>query len=274
MNLGMSKNRVREQQAAYAAVGARQDHALVREAQLDPESRAIGDLDGRVVAVLSGGEVVHEARRRQLEVGLGPVNLARGDRDVLNQRSGRVLERHVCLARDLALPPGTRVYNREVKAAGLVLRKEITLEVEVTTPRFSPPKNAPPPGQTAEYILSMYIGGEFVMTSRKEERPVSLKLGLEPGHLPYGFKPDYVLHRNDPNPMNSFSIIQAIGMIYSLLKDLLKKRSKKDVEPPKIQTVSDLTLTFKQKDEYGRDQESKVSIRLRIKNLPYVLSVP
>ena len=31
MNLGMSKNTVREQQAAYAAAGAKQDHALVRE---------------------------------------------------------------------------------------------------------------------------------------------------------------------------------------------------------------------------------------------------
>lgn len=177
-------------------------------------------------------------------------------------------------ANDLFLRPGTRVYSLEVKAAGLILRKEITLEVDVSTPRFSPPKTAPPPGQTAEYILSMYIGGELVMSSRKEERPVSLKLGLQPGNLPYGFKPDYVLHRDDPNPMNSFSIIQAIGMIYSLLKDLLKKRSKKDVEPPKIQTVSELTLTFKQKDEYNRDRESKVSIRLRTKNLPYVLSVP
>jgi len=31
MNLGISKNTVREQQAAYAAAGAKQDHALVRE---------------------------------------------------------------------------------------------------------------------------------------------------------------------------------------------------------------------------------------------------
>ena len=177
-------------------------------------------------------------------------------------------------ANDLFLEPGTRVYSLEVKAAGLILRKEITLEVDVSTPRFSPPKTAPPPGRTAEYFLSIYIGGELVMSSRKEERPVSLKLGLQPGNLPYGFKPDYVLHRDEPNPMNSFSIVQAIGMIYSLLKDLLKKKNKKDVEPPKIQTVRDLTLTFKQKDEYNRNQESKVSIRLRTKNLPYVLSVP
>lgn len=177
-------------------------------------------------------------------------------------------------ANELFLRPGKRVYNLEVKAAGLILRKEITLEVEASAPRFSPSPSAPPPGRTAEYTLSLYIGGELVMSGRKEERPASLQMGLEPGNLPYGFKPDYVLHRNEPNPMNSVSIIQAIGMIYSLLKDLLKKKNKPDAEPPKIQTVRDLTLTFKQKDEYNRDQESKVTVRLGTRNLPYVLSVP
>jgi len=177
-------------------------------------------------------------------------------------------------ANELFLRPGTRVYKLEVNAAGLILSKEITLEVEAAAPRFSPPRPAASPGQTAEYTLSMYIGSELVVTSRKVERPVSLQLGLQPGNLPYGFKPDYVLHRDEPNPMNSVSIIQAIGMIYSLLKDLFKKKNKKDAEPPKIQTVHDLTLMFKQKDEYNRDQESKVTIRLLTKNLPYVLSVP
>jgi len=177
-------------------------------------------------------------------------------------------------ANELFLNPGTRVYNLEVMAGGLILRKEITLEVESAAPKFAPPKPAGTPGRAAEYALSMYIGDELVITSRKVERPVSLQLGLQPGTLPYGFKPDYVLHRDEPNPMNSVSIIQAIGFIYQLLKDLLKKKNKKDAEPPKIETVHDLTLTFKQKDEYSRDQESKVTVRLRTKNLPYVLSVP
>lgn len=54
----------------------------------------------------------------------------------------------------------------------------------------------------------------------------------------------------------------------------MKKKDNKDAQPPKIQTVQDLSLVFKPKDSAGRDREIKVSIKLRTKNLPYVLSLP
>jgi hypothetical protein len=176
-------------------------------------------------------------------------------------------------ANELLLTSGTRVYELEIKSGGLVLRKEITLDVQVTAPP-QPPQPAPQPGQVLEYTLSMYIGGELVMTSRKVEYPIPWGIDVKPNTLPVGFKPDWVLHRNEPNVMNSFSIVQALSMIYSLLKDLLKKKAKPDAEPPKIQTVQDLSLTFKQKDAAGQDRETKVSLKLRTKNLSYVLAVP
>ena len=185
-------------------------------------------------------------------------------------------------ANELFLNPGPRLYTLEIKSGRLQLKKEIALEVQVVVPARTPQTAPPVPGAGANapggppitYSLSLYIGGELVMESRKVETPPSLAMGIKPGNMPFGFRPDWVLRRDQPNPMNSFSIIQALGMLYSLLKDLFKKRGKKDVEPPKIETVHDLSLTYSQKDIYGRIQELKISLRLQAKTLPYVLNPP
>lgn len=182
---------------------------------------------------------------------------------------------------ELVLNPGTRTYLLDLKSGGLELKKEITLDIRVTAPpRAQQPAQPPPPAMTAgggqpiSYSLSLYIGGELILESRKTETPPNLALGIKPNNNPYGYRPDWVLKRDQPNPMNSFSIIQAIGMVYSLLKDLFKKRGKKDVEPPKVETVHDLSMTYKQKDVYGRTQETKIVMKIQDKSLPYVLRGP
>jgi hypothetical protein len=182
---------------------------------------------------------------------------------------------------DLVLNPGTRVYLLEIRSGRLELKKEITLDIRVTAPPRALQTAAPPVPATATggsgpiaYSLSMYIGGELVMESRKTERPPNLALGIKPSNIPYGYRPDWVLKRDQPNPMNSFSIFQALGMIYSLLKDLFKKRGKKDVEPPKIETVHDLSMTYRQKDVYGRIQETKIVLKIQTKNLPVAVNGP
>jgi hypothetical protein len=176
-------------------------------------------------------------------------------------------------ANELFLDSSRRVYTLDIKSGGLTLKKEITLDIRVTS-TMRPPQPAPKPGQVREYTLSLYIGGELVMTSKKTENQASLVMDIKPANLPYGFRPDWVLHRNEPNVMNSASIIQALALVYSLLKDLFKKRGTKDVEPPKIETVQSLDLTFHQKDGMGQDRETRVTIELLTKNLPYVLTVP
>lgn len=183
---------------------------------------------------------------------------------------------------ELVLNPGTRVYLLEVKSGRLELKKEITLDIRVTAPpRTEQPVQSAPlsamsagGGRPITYSLSLYIGGELVLESRKTETPPNLAMGIKPSNNPYGYRPDWVLRRDQPNPMNSFSIFQALGMVYSLLKDLFKKRGKKDVEPPKIETVHDLSMTYRQKDIYGRTQETKIVMKIEAKSLPYVLNGP
>jgi len=184
-------------------------------------------------------------------------------------------------ANELFVNPGSRVYLLELKSGGLELKKEITLDIRVTAPpRAEQTAQPPAPVMTAggtapiSYSLSLYIGGELILESRKTESPPNLALGIKPSNAPYGYRPDWVLKRDQPNPMNSFSIIQALGMVYSLLRDLFKKRGKKDVEPPKIETVHDLSMTYPQKDVYGRTQETKIVLKIQMKSLPYALRGP
>ena len=176
-------------------------------------------------------------------------------------------------ATELFLNPGRRTYLLEPKAGTLVLKKEIELDIEVTSPLSLPKPAAPPPrGHSVESSVSMYVGGELVMTSRKTVTTPSLKLGVPVNTLTYGWNPDSVINRDKPDPMrNSIDIVRAVSAIYDLLKDLLKKKDKNDPEPPKIQTVQDLQLVFPQKDPEGKDREMKVAIRLRSKNLPFAV---
>jgi hypothetical protein len=174
-------------------------------------------------------------------------------------------------ANDLFLRPGKRTYFLELKAGELILKKEIDLDIEVSSP-WNEPKAPTLKRQPLYYRLSLYIGGELVMASQKTENAVPLKLDVKPNQNPFGYKPDYYVTRNNPGT-NYFSIFSAIGLLYQLFKDLLKKKDAK-AEPPKIQLVQEMTISNKQKDTDGNDRETKVSIKLKTKNLPYVLSVP
>ncbi len=174
-------------------------------------------------------------------------------------------------ATDLFLGPGRRIYILELKAAELIVKKEIALDIEVSWPKVES-KVPSLKRQSISYKLFLYVGDELVMSSQKTESPIPLNLDLKPNQNPFGFKPDYYVTRNNPGT-NYISIFSAIGVLYQLLKDLLKKKDAK-AEPPKIQLVQEMTISNKQKDADGNDRETKVSIKLKTRNLPYVLSAP
>jgi len=175
-------------------------------------------------------------------------------------------------ANDLFLKPGRHTYFLELKAGELVLKKELDLDIEVSSP-WTEPKAPSLKRKPVSYRLSMYVGGELVMASQKMENAVPLKLDVKPNQNPWGYKPDYYVTRNNPGTNNYFSISTAIEVLYQLFKALLKKKDAK-AEPPKIQLVQEMTISNKQKDTDGNDRETKVSIKLKTKNLPYVLNVP
>jgi len=177
-----------------------------------------------------------------------------------------------------------RIYALEVKSGPLILKKEFNLDVTVSWPLAPKPKPEPPPkvGKLArllgtpdppapppapkirEYQLDLYAGGDLLMSSRKTETIKPLVLGLAPSNNPAFLRPDWNIKRNDPwaNPQfNSFSILDAIGIVGGLLKDLFKKKPG-EPEAPRIQTVQALTLDFKFKDADANPLEMRVEMKL------------
>ncbi|MBM3295741.1 MAG: hypothetical protein FJY82_14665 [Candidatus Aminicenantes bacterium] len=178
---------------------------------------------------------------------------------------------------------GRRIYFLELKSGPLILKKQIDLDVHVDWPAPPAAEEPPiprevpvgtvPPKQVREYQLTMYVGGDLVMTSTKTETIQPLYLGLPPSNNPAFLKPDYYTKRGDswlsPN-FNTFSIFDAIGLLYKALKDLWGKRKGQNVEPPKVQTVQDLSLKFWTRNASGYESELKVELNLWTTNLPYV----
>jgi hypothetical protein len=185
----------------------------------------------------------------------------------------------------------TRTYFLEVKSGPMVLKREFTLDVRVSWPTAPKPKapEAPKVGKLAralgtpdppapeappivrEYHLSLYVGGDLLMSSQKSETVRPLKLGIKPSNNPAFLKPDWNIKRNDPwaNPgMNTFSILDAIGIVGGLLKDLFKKKPAGEADGPQIQTVQDLTLDFKLRGAEGNPLEMKVDMSLRSRDRP------
>lgn len=193
-------------------------------------------------------------------------------------KAGQLLAGFNVIALDanrLFLASGRHTYRLEVMSGRLVLSRTIDLAVEVAS--SLPQSEAAAPGQSArplEYSLTLYIGGEPVMESRKTIRTVPMDLGIMPNQNPFGFKPDYAVRKDDPSRIGGVSVLNAIGYVYGLLKDLFAKRGKKGVPPPKVETVQDLSLTFASKDADGIDYETKIGLKLSSRALPYALRAP
>ncbi|MBN1939188.1 MAG: hypothetical protein JW843_06360 [Candidatus Aminicenantes bacterium] len=187
----------------------------------------------------------------------------------------------------------TRTYFLEVKSGSLVLRREFTLDVRVSWPTAPKPKapEAPKVGKLAralgspdppapdappiirEYNLSLFVGGNLLMSSQKSETVKPLKLDILPSNHPAFLKPDWNIKRNDPwaNPgMNTFSILDAIGIVGGLLKDLFRKKTAGEANGPQIQTVRDLSLDFKFRGVEGRPLEMNVEMSLRPQDRPTI----
>lgn len=165
---------------------------------------------------------------------------------------------------DLFLRPGHRTFFLELKSEKFILKKEIDLDITVQAP-FAEPEKKPVKRTPVSYKLSLYVGGQLLMSSQKTEYPVSLNVETQANQNPFGYKPDYYVNRDKPG-INSVSILSAVALLYQLVKDLMKKKDSK-AEPAKIQKVQDMTISYKQKDADGNDRETKVSIKLKTKNV-------
>ncbi len=178
-------------------------------------------------------------------------------------------------ANTLFLSSGRRLYTLEIRSTNLILTREIALDIDVSSARPKPVlQSQAQTGRPLEYRLTLYIDGKPIWTNQKTIRTIPLKIDVKPSNLKYGFKPDYMLNRDKPDPFNSIDIVQAVSVLYKLLKDLLTTRKDKNAPPPRIETVQDLVLNFNSQDFDGLEYVTKIALKLTVKNLPYQTVAP
>jgi hypothetical protein len=168
---------------------------------------------------------------------------------------------------------GEIAFDLDLKVAGLVVRKRITVKVDVqSSPAFSLPpvapaagRPAPPAPRTVEGEVSLFVGDKLILTSKKlSSKPAALKIPI-PGPSPWGTKP-FIVPRKDSPQFNQFSILDAVAEVYKAIKDIGKKREAASVSPPSYRKTQVLRFAFTRPGPSGGEVRYKASVSLAASN--------
>jgi len=147
--------------------------------------------------------------------------------------------------------PGSLEFDLDLKTGGMIVRKRITVEVDVraTGPTAAlPPVQAAvpgrlPPPRLVEGEVSLYIGDKLILKSKKlssKTAPIKFKI---PGPSAAGTKP-YLAPKKDYPMLNTVSILDAVALAYQTVKDLIKKKKAGPASPPAYQKTQQLAFSF------------------------------
>lgn len=152
----------------------------------------------------------------------------------------------------------SHIYFLDLKRGNSLLRKEIEIDIQLESQEkvFEPVEKVVNP----EYKLSMFIGDELIITSKKvSPKKIPLKVDLPP--WPEEYRPFGPVDTSEYS-FNSFSIFSAVGVLQELLKKLKKGKSKED-QPKPIPRLRQITTTFLRRDSEGMIREAKAVITLK-----------
>jgi len=158
---------------------------------------------------------------------------------------------------------GLHIYFLELKTGDFILKKEIEIGVEVESPRAA--REAKTRSERKEYKLSMFVGGEIVVSTNKSLIDAMAKAEIVPKNA-VAYNPSRYVDKDKPGLNSGVSILSAAALAYEALKQLMKKKEAKKPEY-KIQRQQELTTFFKMKDMDGVEEEIKTTISLKIRNL-------
>ncbi|MGD2246039.1 MAG: hypothetical protein PVI11_05785 [Candidatus Aminicenantes bacterium] len=163
-------------------------------------------------------------------------------------------------AKGLFEESGTHVYFLDLKVGGLILKEEIEIDIHLDSSEVD--SGTPSPVRDPEYELSMFVGNQLIVTGKKVPFK-GASFEIERPRLPEGYGPFYEIEKEYKNPMlNSFSIIDAAGAVYDLIKKAIgKKKRQKGVRP--IQKHKQITVIFLRRDSEGVSREINARIELK-----------
>ncbi len=176
--------------------------------------------------------------------------------------------------RDFFEKSGRYRYILDFKVDSEVIRKEVEIEVRLYVSGSEPPprelidfseEKKEESGEEAgdrEYSLSMFVGGRLIVSSKKlsfEDMAPKVELPPSPGvYNPFG-----PVKKDDPM-LNSFSILDAVGAVYGLIKSLTEKKKEERSERP-LEREKQASFRFLRTNPEGRAEEVRALISLEIK---------
>lgn len=169
-------------------------------------------------------------------------------------------------ARDFFQKSGSHTYFLDLKAGGLIVSKEVEIDVRLDSEVKVRKKLevTEKPIENPEFKLSLYVGDELIISSQKlsyDSLPMKLTLPPWPDNArPYG-----PIYENE-FALNSFSIADAVGAIYGLIKEL-KKEKKENERPIPIQKQMQVRSTFLRINQEGATEEIRATITLKTKHI-------
>ncbi len=161
----------------------------------------------------------------------------------------------------------SHVFWLELKAGDILLKKEITISVNMTPEPGPTPEQKLSSTNSMIYDLSLYVGEQLILSSKRTELASDpLKLNIKPVNLVANplFKPPGQQSIWDPTS-HGISITGAIGVISGLIKDALKKKPKK--AEAAYEKLSVLGLSFFRPGTSNVETEVKATLTLQTRSL-------
>lgn len=140
---------------------------------------------------------------------------------------------------------GERTLILDLKVGDLVLRKRLGIGVDLQRPLGAAADVPAAPAPRTRDItgeISLYIGDKLITTTRKtiaKTPPLTVRI---PGPSSPTTKPYMAPRENEPM-LNSASIVDAVGLAYKTIRDLLKKKPPAP-SPPTYQKVKRMAFAF------------------------------
>ena len=162
---------------------------------------------------------------------------------------------------------GSHIYILDLKAEDLLLKKELEIDIQLDSQVVT--KKADEKARDIEYNLSMFIGDELIISSKKlhhEKLSWKFEIPAPTSNLSPLIPPEKVDPRKEDYTSNSFSIPAAVAGVLQLIKGLKKKESTEE-RVSYFQKSKQLTTTFIRKDLEGIEKEVRAVIRLKTRQL-------
>lgn len=170
-------------------------------------------------------------------------------------------------AHELFQNSGSHIYILDIKAEDLYLKKELEVDIQLASQIITKKTDEKP--RNIEYNLSMFIGDELIISSRKlhqEKLSWKFEIPAPTTNLSPLIPPEKVDPRKEDYTSHSFSIPAAVAGVLQLIKGLKKKESPEE-RVSYFQKSKQLTTTFIRKNLDGIEKEVRAVIRLKTRQL-------